>query len=160
MKFQIEIFSLLFIDMQNNYSFILYEYICIMKKYFQIVFFLYFKQFYIFKFFFFLLGGIVDIIVYKKVDDGILEELIFVFGGFLGGIFVDKEYEKFLEKIGGEGILWLFVRINMEDYLNLFRDFEFKKCEVRMDLKLRIKFLLVFDGYVKERNLVGINKVF
>lgn len=72
---------------------------------------------------------------------------------------MDKEYEKFLEKIGGEGILQSFARINMEDYLNLFRDFEFKKREVKMDSKLRIKFPLAFDGYVKERNSGGIKKV-
>lgn len=104
-------------------------------------------------------GGTVDITVHKKADDGTLEELIPASGGPSGGTSVDKEYEKFLEKIGGEGILRSFARINMEDYLNLFRDFEFKKREVRMDSKLRIKFPLAFDGYVKERNSGGIKKV-
>lgn len=74
-------------------------------------------------------GGTVDITVHKKADDGTLEELIPASGGPSGGTSVDKEYEKFLEKIGGEGILRSFARINMEDYLNLFRDFEFKKRE-------------------------------
>lgn len=78
-----------------------------------------------------------------------MEELILVIGGFLGGIFVDEEYEKFLEKIVGEGSMWLFVKINVEDYFNVFRDFELKKCEVKNELKLSIKIFLVFDRYVK-----------
>uniref|UniRef100_K1PQ01 Heat shock 70 kDa protein 12A n=1 Tax=Magallana gigas TaxID=29159 RepID=K1PQ01_MAGGI len=47
-------------------------------------------------------GGTVDITVHKKADDGTLEELIPASGGPSGGTSVDKEYEKFLEKIGGE----------------------------------------------------------
>lgn len=73
-----------------------------------------------------------------------LEELFFVIGGFLGGILVDGEYEKFLEKIGGKGILKEFVKISMEDFLFILKEFEVKKCEV-FDKVVRIKMLLKFD---------------
>lgn len=87
-----------------------------------------------------------------------MEELIPATGGPSGGTSVDKEYEKFLEKIGGKGILQSFAKVNMEDYLNVFRDFESKKREVKMDSKLRIKIPLEFERYVKECNAIGINK--
>lgn len=73
-----------------------------------------------------------------------MEELFFVIGGFLGGIFVDGEYKKFLEIIGGKGILEVFVKISMEDYLFIFKEFEVKKCEV-FDKVVRIKIFLKFD---------------
>lgn len=103
-------------------------------------------------------GGTVDITVHKKADDGTLEELIPATGGPSGGTTVDKEYEKFLEKIAGEGSMQSFAKINLEDYLNVFRDFESKKREVKDDAKLKIKIPLAFDKYVKQRKQIGINK--
>lgn len=103
-------------------------------------------------------GGTVDITVHKKAQDGTLEELIPATGGTSGGTTVDIEYEKFIEKIAGEGILKSFANANMEDYLNLLRDFESKKREVKEDSKLRIKIPLAFDKYVKERYPMGIKK--
>lgn len=103
-------------------------------------------------------GGTVDITVHKKAEDGTLEELIPATGGPSGGTTVDMEYEKFIEKIAGEGILKSFAIVNMEDYLNLLRDFESKKREVKEDSKLRIKLPYEFDKYVKERNPSGIKK--
>lgn len=37
------------------------------------------------------------------------------------------EFEKFMEIIGGKGIMKLFVEMDMEEYLNMLRDFEVKK---------------------------------
>lgn len=80
--------------------------------------------------FWYILGGSVDVSVYKKFKDGILEELILVIGRFLGGILVDDEYEKFFEIIGGKGIFKFYVIGYMEDFLVVIRDFEKIKCEI------------------------------
>lgn len=37
------------------------------------------------------------------------------------------EFEKFMEMIGGKGIMKLFVEMDMEEYLIMLRDFEVKK---------------------------------
>lgn len=87
-----------------------------------------------------------------------MEELILVIGGLIGGVIVDKEFEKFFEKIGGSGILKLFVEISMEDYLIMLREFEVKKCE-DLKLKVYIKILLKFDFFISKKKLGGIFKV-
>lgn len=88
-----------------------------------------------------------------------MEELIPATGGPSGGTSVDKEYEKFLEKFVGEGSMRSFAKINLEDYLNVFRDFESKKREVKNDSKLKIKIPLAFDRYVKQCKKIGIKEV-
>lgn len=50
---------------------------------------------------FVLLGGIVDIIVYLRFGEGILDEVRLVSGGFWGGKFVDDRFEKFLGEVIG-----------------------------------------------------------
>lgn len=53
----------------------------------------------------FFIGGIVDIIVYYKVDDGFLEEMREVSGGLWGGKFVDDAFEMFIEDIIGKELM-------------------------------------------------------
>lgn len=50
--------------------------------------------------------------------------MIFVNGGEIGEILVNKEIEKFMEIFGGKDIMKLFVEVDMEDYLNMIRSFE------------------------------------
>lgn len=104
-----------------------------------------------------LLGGTVDITVHKQADDGTLEELIPATGGPTGGVTVDKEFEKFLEKIGGSGILKSFAEISMEDHLTMLREFEIKKREDPKS-KVHIKIPLKLDSFISKKKPGGISK--
>lgn len=104
-----------------------------------------------------LLGGTVDITVHKQADDGTLEELIPATGGPTGGVTVDKEFEKFLEKIGGSGILKSFAEISMEDHLTMLREFEIKKREDPKS-KVHIKIPLKLDSFISKKKPGGIFK--
>lgn len=53
------------------------------------------------------LGRCVDIVVHEQAEDGTLEKL---FPLTNEGISVDDEYEKFMENIGGKGILKSFAK--------------------------------------------------
>lgn len=55
--------------------------------------------------------------VFEFVVDGILKKLYLFIRENCGGIFVDEEFEKFMENIGGEGIMKLFVKDYIEDFL-------------------------------------------
>lgn len=102
-------------------------------------------------------GGTVDITVHKQADDGTLEELIPATGGPTGGVTVDKEFEKFLEKIGGSGILKSFAEISMEDHLTMLREFEIKKREDPKS-KVHIKIPLKLDSFISKKKPGGISK--
>lgn len=106
---------------------------------------------------FYLLGGTVDITVHKQADDGTLVELIPATGGPTGGVTVDKEFEKFLEIIGGSGVLKSFAEISMEDHLTMLREFEIKKREDPKS-KVHIKFPLKLDSFISKKNPGGISK--
>lgn len=74
-----------------------------------------------------------------------------------GGTSVDKEFEKFLETIAGEGFLESFAREHFENYLDMMKDFEFKKrylCPGSYST-VRIHVSLQFDKYVKKK--IGVN---
>lgn len=81
--------------------------------------------------------------------------MFFVIGGFLGGILVDDEYVKFLDMIGGKGILEVFLKISMEDYLFILKEFEVKKWEV-FDFFVRIKILVKFVDFIRKRIIGGL----
>lgn len=70
---------------------------------------------FIFNVIFCLLGDSVDIVVYIKLDEnGILKEMLIE----------DCLLEFLWMIIGGKGIMNLFVEVNMNDYLMMFRNFE------------------------------------
>lgn len=50
--------------------------------------------------------------------------------GQSGGISMNDEFEKFMETIVGKGIMKSFAKVNMKDYLTLFKNFDDKKYEV------------------------------
>lgn len=102
---------------------------------------------------FYLLGGTVDITVHKQADDGTLVELIPATGGPTGGVTVDKEFEKFLEIIGGSGVLKSFAEISMEDHLTMLREFEIKKREDPKS-KVHIKIPLKLDSFISKKNRI------
>lgn len=69
---------------------------------------------------------------------------------------MNKEFEKFLKTIVGEGILESFAREHLETYLHMMNDFEFKKMECsRSSSLVRIPTSLLFDIYVTKN--IGVN---
>lgn len=65
--------------------------------------------------------------------------------GLCGEISVDDDFEKFMETIGGKGIMKLFAKRNMKDYLTLLRTFEAKKKSqpiVKMNVPLSLDALI------------------
>lgn len=66
----------------------------------------------------------VKIAVLELADDGTLKKLYPPTRDNCGGISVDEEYEKFIESIGGEGIMKSFAKDHIEDFLIMQGDFE------------------------------------
>lgn len=108
---------------------------------------MYYYKYLIELWFIFFIGGIVDIIVYYKVDDGFLEEMWEVSGGLWGGKFVDDVFEMFIEDIIGKELMKKLRIILFDDYLELMRNFEMKKRLVKFGKEGNI-FFFVFLGFV------------
>ncbi|XP_053398855.1 heat shock 70 kDa protein 12A-like isoform X2 [Mercenaria mercenaria] len=72
-------------------------------------------------------GGTIDITVHEVNEDDGVKEVHAACGGSWGGTMVDKEFEAVLLDLVGEDIFQRFKTENMEDYLELWRDFEIKK---------------------------------
>lgn len=67
-----------------------------------------------------------------------------------GGISVDEEFEKFMENIGGEGIMKSFAKDQIEDYLDMQREFEMNKRESSKTV-IRIRIPMKFHDTMKKR---------
>ncbi|XP_021376566.1 heat shock 70 kDa protein 12B-like isoform X2 [Mizuhopecten yessoensis] len=78
-------------------------------------------------------GGTADITVHEKQIDGSLKELLAATGGAFGGKNVDDAFKSFLEDIVGKDIMKKFKNNCMEDYIDIFREFETKKRSVTED---------------------------
>ncbi|XP_061183996.1 heat shock 70 kDa protein 12A-like [Saccostrea echinata] len=72
-------------------------------------------------------GGTADITVHLRSGEGVLDEVRPASGGPWGGKSVDDKFEKFMKEILGEEVMDKLKTENMEDYLDLFREFESKK---------------------------------
>lgn len=103
------------------------------------------------------LGRSVDIAVHERAEDGTLEKLFPLTKETSEGISVDDEYEKFMENIGGKGILKSFAKDYMEDYLIMRRDFETKKRESSCT-KVYIRIPQSFDDLMKKLFKGGIKE--
>ncbi|KAH3830275.1 heat shock 70 kDa protein 12A-like [Dreissena polymorpha] len=75
-------------------------------------------------------GGTVDVTVHEVTASGDLKELHKASGGGWGGTKVDDEYFKFLQKLIGAPVMRKFIDKHMEDYIDMFRDFEIKKRDI------------------------------
>lgn len=63
---------------------------------------------------------------------------------------MDDEFEKFMEIIGGEGIMKLFVENNMEEYLVMLKEFEEKKnVDLGFGFIVEIYVLSIFYEFIK-----------
>ncbi|XP_052779373.1 heat shock 70 kDa protein 12B-like [Mya arenaria] len=98
-------------------------------------------------------GGTVDITVHEVGGSGELKELYKASGGAWGGTKVDDAYEKFLVEITGLGVMGAFKESHMEDYIDLFRDFEIKKRDIstkKSGGKINLRMPLALVETVKE----------
>ncbi|XP_060556060.1 heat shock 70 kDa protein 12A-like [Ruditapes philippinarum] len=72
-------------------------------------------------------GGTVDITIHEVCENGKIKEVHAACGGDWGGTSVDKEFETVLLELVGRQIFQRFKKENMEEYLDLCRDFEVRK---------------------------------
>jgi len=86
-------------------------------------------------------GGTVDITVHEVLDGGKLKELHAASGGDWGGANVDSAFRQMLIKLFSNPILKQFQNRFMDDYLDIFRDFEIKKRDLKPagDSKITIR---------------------
>ena len=88
------------------------------------------------------------------IDDGKLRELHKASGGAWGGTTVDEAYKDMLVKIFGQNVFNKFRKENMDDYIDIFRTFEVRKCVVstttEYDIIISLPATLV-ETYTKER---------
>ena len=87
-------------------------------------------------------GGTVDITVHEVLPDGKLKEITKASGGAWGGTRVDEAYRQFLIKLFGAPTMKKFQDKHMEDYLDIFRDFEVKKRDIGPSKAEKITFRL------------------
>lgn len=82
---------------------------------------------------FIITGGTVDITVHQRKPDATIEEVVPPSGGPWGGKSIDEAFYKFLEDICGSGVLKELKEEELEDYIDLFREFETKKRSIKTD---------------------------
>lgn len=87
-------------------------------------------------------GGTIDITVHEVQFDGHLKELYHANGGAWGGTFVDQCFEDFLREIVGDDIIDEFKTKFVGEYLDIFKEFEVKKREIKEDMRDKIQIKL------------------
>ncbi|KAL3878918.1 hypothetical protein ACJMK2_031244 [Sinanodonta woodiana] len=75
-------------------------------------------------------GGTVDIMIHEVLEDGNVQEIDMATGGAWGGNEVDEAFIQFLIQIFGTSVMQQFKKEAMDDYIELFRNFELKKRKV------------------------------
>ncbi|XP_052788875.1 heat shock 70 kDa protein 12A-like isoform X2 [Mya arenaria] len=97
-------------------------------------------------------GGTVDITVHEVGPSGDLKELHKASGGAWGGTKVDEAFMNFLGQLAGPDVIERFKDVNMEDYIDLLRDFEIKKRDIApsKDSKVTIKLPIALSELVRE----------
>ena len=76
-------------------------------------------------------GGTADITVHQRQSNGTIHEVIPPDGGPWGGKSIDDAFYKFLVEICGRNVMEELKTTELEDYLDLFREFETKKRSIR-----------------------------
>lgn len=85
-------------------------------------------------------GGTVDITVHEVMRGGQLKELHKASGGAWGGTKVDDAFIAFLSDIAGSSVMSKFKGKFLEDFLDIFRDFEVKKRDIGPDKDAKVTF--------------------
>jgi len=110
---------------------------------------------------FIFLGGTADITVHQRGANGTLKELLPASGGAWGGKSIDDAFRKFLDSIIGKENLELLKTECMEDYIDLFREFETKKRSIVTDKSGKISIVVpvtLMDIMKKDKVRISIAK--
>ncbi|KAL5012116.1 hypothetical protein ScPMuIL_010667 [Solemya velum] len=78
-------------------------------------------------------GGTVDITVHEVVEGGALRELHKASGGAWGGTRVDEAFRQLMIKLVGNDIITRFSVEHKADFVDMLREFELKKQNIRED---------------------------
>ncbi|OWF37229.1 Heat shock 70 kDa protein 12B [Mizuhopecten yessoensis] len=89
-------------------------------------------------------GGTVDITIHQILPGKKIREIQAASGGSYGGTNVDSKFNQFLVKLFGNDVLTELKNECMQDYLDLFRDFEIKKRTIKPTSEGRINFRLPY----------------
>ena len=84
------------------------------------------------------LGGTADITVHQRQLNGTIEEVISPDGGPLGGKSIDDAFYKFLSEICGRNVIEELKTRELEDYVDVFREFETKKRSIKTDQQNKV----------------------
>ncbi|KAK3099348.1 hypothetical protein FSP39_003120 [Pinctada imbricata] len=97
-------------------------------------------------------GGTADITVHQRSGDGRLKEIRPASGGPWGGKSVDDTFLQFLYDLVGKDVIKTLKEENMDDYLELMREFETKKRSVTVAKqgKISMTFPVTISDLVKK----------
>ena len=101
---------------------------------------------------YFLIGGTADITVHQRSNDGKLKEVRPASGGPWGGKSVDDAFLAFLTELVGKQVIETLKEENMDDYLELMREFETKKRSITVSKggKVSMTFPVTISELVKK----------
>lgn len=85
-------------------------------------------------------GGTVDITVHEVLEKETLREIHTASGGAWGGTRVDEAFKQFFIKIVGEKVMRKFELDCTSDYIDMFREFETKKRNIKHDQGGKVTF--------------------
>lgn len=94
---------------------------------------------------YYLIGGIIDIIVYEVMEDGNFKEFIKVIGGDWGGIRVDREYFDFIKCLIGEVVINDFNKNLLNVFFEVCREFELVKRIIKLKFDIKLNVCVFFE---------------
>ncbi|KAL3878441.1 hypothetical protein ACJMK2_030791 [Sinanodonta woodiana] len=102
-------------------------------------------------------GGTADITVHEVESAEAVRELHKPSGGAWGGVKVDEAFLDLLKDLAGADVVRTFTEEYTEDFLDLFREFELVKRQIKLDMtekpKVRVKIPVSFyDIFKSKRN--------
>lgn len=106
-------------------------------------------------------GGTADMTVHQRHHDGTLKELLPALGGAFGGKSIDDAFKDFLGKIVGDENITNLQEESMEDYIDLFREFETKKRSICQDKPAKISITVpvaLMDIVKRDKSKVNMQK--
>ena len=101
-------------------------------------------------------GGTIDITIHEITPSGGLKEVHAASGGGWGAILVDEAFKRLLTDVVGTKVYTKFVKQETEDWLDLWRMFEFKKTTVdpakkdKINMKLPVTLMEMFQNETRQ----------
>ena len=110
-------------------------------------------------------GGTADITVHQRQLNGTIQEVIAPDGGPWGGKSIDDAFYNFLSEICGGNVMEELKTTELEDYVDLFREFETKKRSIKTNQENKVVITLplslttlVKKQHTKFENAVAISR--